>query len=246
MVWSDVYLCVFCSTAYATPTSYCSWSVHWISQNRSARRLELRKYVFRIQKIAPTGLGGSVWRGHSVSQSCPALSCWPPCGLAWLIAPKYSNPGQGRRLFLFIWHHLPFSTLLCHWASCPGRLAGLASLRLGPAHQRWPGRGFAGPMAAWGLWATVTLLQRWAASFWRALWWQSLWANVGSWSGWEAGGGEPHRPPPQGSWALRGDRSSVQELSGPVCLTSCWPAENTIFLGEGETCEGGGVGRRPP
>lgn len=152
MVWSDVYLCVFCSTAYATPTSYCSWSIHWISQNRSARRLELRKYVFRIQKIALTGLGGSVRRGHSVSQSCPALSCWPPCGLAWLIAPKYSNPGQGRRLFLFIWHHLPFSTLLCHWASCPGRLAGLASVRLGPARQWWPSRGFAGPMAAWGCW----------------------------------------------------------------------------------------------
>lgn len=38
------------------------------------------------------------------------------------------------------------------------------------------------PHGCLGLLRTVTLLQRWAASFWRALWWQSLWANVGSWS----------------------------------------------------------------
>lgn len=135
-VWLDVYLSVFHSAAFAMPISCSSYCIHTVSQKRSGRNLELRKYIFQNTENCTDTFGWHHWALFNRDAAIPELPCsvWPPCGLPQLTAPDYSNSGQGRRLFLLIWHHFPFLSLLCHWASHPGSLwQGLASLQLGSA-----------------------------------------------------------------------------------------------------------------
>lgn len=165
MIWSDVYLCVFCSAACAIPASYCSIDGGFAEQKR--QEVGVKKICISNTENCTDVFGR--WTGTQPPPKSPCSVLLPTSWACPANCSKLFKLWSGQKAIFINLTSPSFLVFTVSLGFLPGEpLASLASLRLGPCPLTKAERGLQAPRrvtACRGLRGAVSPLQRWVSGF---------------------------------------------------------------------------------